>query len=240
MIKNIKTLLLLVVICASCRTLVVNNERQIISDSQPQLGAIGLLDRNVLNRTFKTVETPVLKEKIRLELHKEKFDKKRYEAYLKVSPKNTFQISFVDSLANKPEFYSLQLSDRVEYIESIKSNEKLVEYLKNKPQLQTVTAVSIAVRPQMLSQFDNAESVFLVYDRKLKKYYLELMEKSGTKVKIYFNDIGVFAFDVSGFCWGSNHKHEVELKMLADGVKCSKELKRKAAKVNLEKDYLNF
>src|SRR5699024_9366889 len=113
--------LLLVVICASCRTLVVNNERQIISDSQPQLGAIGLLDRNVLNRTFKTVETPVLKEKIRLELHKEKFDKKRYEAYLKVSPKNTFQISFVDSLANKPEFYSLQLSDRVEYIESIKS-----------------------------------------------------------------------------------------------------------------------
>jgi|GEM_PF-2807064 len=244
--RNLFYFIGIVLLMTSCRTVVINNDNQIISDSQPQLGAIGFLEsklelsKKLKNYTFKTMVIPPLENKIRLELHKEKFDKKRYGAYLQASPENFFQISYIDSLPEKPEFISLQLSDRIAYVANIKNTEKLEEYLKNKPRIESVTAVSIVAKPEVLSFFDNAESVFLAYDRKMENYYLALLESNGSSKKIYFNDLIVFAFETSGFCWGANYKHQVELKMMSDGEKCSKGLKKKAAKVNIEKDYLNF
>lgn len=243
---KIKLLLLLVAACCSCKTVVINNDHQIISDSQPQLGAIGflesqlMLNKNLKNHTFKTMVVPTLEKKIRVELHRESFDKKRYKAYLNTSPENYFEINYTDSLPDKPEFISLQLSDRLEYVESLKNNIKLEEFLKVKPELQSITAVSVAAKPEILSFFDNAESVFLIYDKKLEKYYLELMESNGSRQSVYFNDLCIFAFDVSGFCWGINYKNQVELKMLSDGGKCPRRLKKSAVKVNIERDYLNF
>ncbi|MEL4309118.1 hypothetical protein [Joostella sp. CR20] len=243
--EGIKILIALVVLCYSCKTVTVNNDNQIISDSQPQLGAIGflesrlVLEKEIKRHTFKTVMLPSLESKIRLELHKEKFDKKRYTAYLNTSPKNEYQVSYIDSISTKPEFLSLQLSDRLEYIEHLKGDVKLINYLKDKPELQSVTSISIVVKPELVSFFNNAESIFLVYDKKLKEYHIELMEYSGAKQKVYFNDVIVFAFNTSGFCWGANYKRQVELKMLSDGG-CSKGLKKKATRVNIEKDYLNF
>src|SRR5690606_17515894 len=235
--KNLICAIGIVLLLTSCGTVVVNNDNQIISDSQPQLGAIGFLESQLVlkkalkNYTFKTMVVPSLDKKIRLELHRGKFDKKRYAAYLNTSPENTFQISYIDSLPDKPGFISLQLSDRLEYVEGIKSNKELEGYLRDKPEIQSITAVSIAAKPEVLSFFDNAESVFLVYDTKLEKYYLELMENNGSKQKVHFNDLCVFAFDTGGFCWGANYKYQVELKMLSDGGKCSKGLKKKAANV---------
>ncbi|QLE02039.1 hypothetical protein HX109_10915 [Galbibacter sp. BG1] len=224
----------------SCGTVSVNNHNQMVSDSQPQLGAIGTVHRNLLTRTFKTIATPVLDRKVRLDSYKEEFDKKKFKAYLSASPENEYKINYIDSIPEKPVYYSLQLADHIDYINSIKNDDMLVSYLENKPDAKAITSIAVALQSGVEPFFENAESIFLVYDKKLKKYYLELMENNGSTQKLHFNDLSIFAYDTSGFCWGANKKYEAELIMLSDGNKCASGLKTKASKVDIDKEYLSF
>ncbi|MCX2680341.1 hypothetical protein OOZ15_10350 [Galbibacter sp. EGI 63066] len=237
--KPILLLTVLLAVC-SCKSVMINNNPQIISDSQPQMGSIGFLSQNMLNYTFNTLVVPENDERIRLEVHQEQFDNKKFNAYLKTSQDNPYNISYVDSLPEKPGFVSLKLADNLDYIRGVKQNDKLIDFLKERGDAEVVTSISMVGKKESLQALTQAESVFLVYDMKLKKYYMEALRPEGSPKKIYFKEMSVFAYGLSGFCWGTNRKGEVVLKTLAYGGKCSKGLKRKAVNVDTERDYLGF
>ncbi|MBC9794705.1 hypothetical protein [Sinomicrobium weinanense] len=233
--------LFLIVLLTGCKSVSVNNQFQRTTTEPLELGVIGLHEDYYPNDRFSTTTVPELQHKIRVKAIKNTFNKKKFNAYLKASPENRMQLQYIDSLPDKPEYISLQLIDNVTHVEELNKDKNLVDYLKSQTDAYMVTSVAAVLQGMQLQSVTMAESVFLVYDKDLKKYALEINNRDRTTSRIRMEDMEVFAYGLSFFCWGENKRHRVVIRnIIEENHPCPEDTRKRASKVKKKVNYFKL
>ncbi len=223
-----------------CKTVSVNQETQKTTNNQIVLASIGLQNDNVIQSSFSNTAIPEYKQPIKVFVSAISFDKKTFKAFTEAEQlhQSNLNITYIDSLPNKPKFVSLKIADRVDLIQMLnsKENAEVKNYLTNKEDATIITSVSLALPQQELNEIKQADKVFLVQDG-LKNYALQLYNDDVPTKKIQFNEGVVFAYRTSSCCWQENEKHQINIVDLVDGQsscpnKTYKSAKRAKKKVN--------
>ncbi len=232
---------LLIALFISCKSVSVNNRLQRTTVAPVELGTIGLHEDQYPYDRFSITTVPPLDEKIRVKAVKHVFNKRKFNAYEKASPENRMQLQYIDSLPDKPEYIALQLIDNVTHTEILNRDAALLDYLKPRTDAFMVTSVAAALHGAHIQAIHNAESVFLVYDNEIKKYYLEINNRDKTALKIRMEDMDIFAYGLSFFCWGENTKHRIEIKdIIEEHNSCPDGTYKKASKVKKKVNYFKL
>lgn len=232
---------LFIVLFISCKSITVNNQFQRTTTEPLELGVIGLHEDYYPNDRFSMTTVPELDKKIRVKVVKNTFNKRKFNAYLKASPENRMQLQYVDSLPDKPEYVSLQLIDNVTHVEELNKDKSLVDYLKPRTDAFMVTSVAAALQGIQLQSVATAESVFLVYDKELKKYYLEVNKRDKTTASIRMEDMEVFSYGLSFFCWAEDQRRRVVIgDIIEEHHSCPGDTEKKASEVKKKVNYFKL
>ncbi len=239
MLKSI-FITLCILFLVGCKTVSINQEVQKTTNNQIVLASVGLQKDYVLQTNFNNTAIPKYKQPIKVSVAAISFDKKTFKAFTEARQmqQSTFNITYIDSLPNKPKFISFKIADKVNLIQSLNSKEnvEVKNYLTNKENANIITSISMASSQQILNEITRADKVFLVQDG-LKNYALQLYNNDEPAKTIQFNDGVVFAYRTSSCCWQENEKHQLNIVDLVDGQsscpnKTYKSAKRAKKKVN--------
>ncbi|MDH7445311.1 hypothetical protein [Aquimarina sp. 2201CG14-23] len=243
---NYKNYILAVIslIClAGCRSISVNKTAMHTATTTPiALGVIGIHENHILNTDFQVTTIPTYKKAIRTGITTTNFDKATYKAYLAASQHNAQQITYVDSLDNKPQFLKIELIDWVTTIAELEEayNQQTIEYLKRQEDAEIISSVSMAVSQDMINEMHTAEAVFLI-NKNYKQYELSLVKNGKPYKTIDFSDVTIFGYRLSYFCWGENDKRRVTLFDIVDeNDNCPKNTYKNAEKAKDKIDYFKL
>ncbi len=218
---------------ASCKTLLVDQESQRRADSLMALATIGEGPTHIMKNNFQPTAFPRLRSKVKLQVEEVTFNKKSFQNYLKRNPENPFGLSYVDSLESKPTFLKISIADRVQLINELNAtdNTSIGDYLSTSKNAKMITAISWAVDQNMRNEVLNAESVYLS-NEKGKEYRLVLLDEKHQAKQFSSKKGVVIGYELSGFCWGENEKHEAKIMgLIKEGKACPGKLKKDARRV---------
>lgn len=238
-----KCLFSLLAICSilfSCKSISVNQQPQILTERPVELGAIGLLHTNMMQKSFENVAIPTFKQELKLYLQPVVFSKQTFKAYEKANNiDKKLEIVYNDSIKGVSKYIHLQFLDRVDVTSQLNKefNVGVRSYLESKEKAQMITSVAIALNESDIQTLTNASEVFLQQSSS-KKFSIQLRDKEGNKNTFELSKGVVFAYQVSGFCWKENDKHDLIIADIAnDAEGCPKETYRKASKAVQQEDY---
>lgn len=220
--KNI-IYLLLIVSTVGCQTIKIKNQEYKISAATIELGSIGtaVSINNTMN-DFSTRSFPVIQEKIRLDVQMVPFNKKINEIYLKKTRANQLpvNITYVDSVANKPEFVTISLMDITSFTNELNAlyNKSVFTFLKDTKKASVITSVALVLPNEDMNKLKQADSYYLINNQEAK--YTIALFKQGKKTDIIDLQSGItLAYTIGKFCWSISDKNQWHI---ADVVKDDK------------------
>lgn len=208
-----------------------------------ELGMIGDLDATLTTKEFQTIGLPSLAYKIRLQPVFKSFNTLDYKAYTKLKKQEAlgFEVNYVDSLPNKPEYVRLRLQDKSTLLSELNSakNETLRNQILNNKGADIVTQIDWVISEMNIQQLKAANAIYL--SQNMNAVPIILISKDDQITELRFSDGVVLSYDVSQFCWGFNYKNEPELMAISEkGSSCTGALKRNGTKLKKEKNLFNY
>lgn len=241
-----KSTILLLIACflISCHTAKINNQSQKMNPQHIELGVIGSEQTHLTTTVFETVTVPILNQKIRVQVQSTPFSKTTHKAYTKalIGKNSNDTIKYIDTVAIKPNFISLNLLDQIAYINELNQpdNSSVINYLKNMENMGVITSISAAFNKQHLAQLQQAEEIYLV-NKKHRKYELELINNSKTVHTIEFSNAVIFGYQLSNFCWAKSEKQKfVIANLLSKNSKCQRATHKNPQKLVKKVNHFKF
>lgn len=207
--KSMKPCILFIMIFSmlSCQTAKVKTANYHTSEGAVELGAIGHSTDFALEKGFSTRAYPKLHNNIRLDVQIVPLTKNLNNLYLNKKRYNQSQptIAFVDSLAIKPEYGIITISNVNEYISQLNNDEKVTGFLKHAGNVTAISSIAITIDQNEIQKFRQADTYYLInkYD---SKYSIALF-KNGKQTEILdLNPTNVLAYKLGYFCWAKDSK----------------------------------
>lgn len=180
---------------------------------------------NGFDKDFETITTAILKNKIRIRISEVPFTEKSFNSYteqLKYLGKTT-NLSYIDSIKEKPYFVVVELTDKVGYITELNNeyNKEVLKYLKQSEDLELVSSISLVLQKNELQTIQKADDFYLETSQN-KKVLLFCFQKGKEIGKLDLNSGFVLEYQVSNFCWGKTETDIIELfDIIKTGHSCS-------------------
>jgi len=238
MYKYILYFVLTLFLTISCKTISVNNEVLKITQKQVYPLSIGL------QKGFNTTAIPLLNKPIRLLPSLNTFNTKTFKAFSEAAKKQqtSLNLTYVDSLPDKPKFLNLQVIDFVELANQLNSkhNHDVKAYMVNEPDASIVTNISVAFSAKNINKLNQADKVFLTQDG-LKDFALQLFTNGQKTESIKFNQGVVFAYKKSHNCWQEDSKYQLQIVSFVDGLDgCPRKTYRSAERAKKKINYFKL
>ncbi|AXG69210.1 hypothetical protein KORDIASMS9_01430 [Kordia sp. SMS9] len=235
--------ILLSITVVSCTTISVHQTTQKLTETNVELGSIGLSNETVISNSYKSIAIPVFEEKIKLSVQPVAFSKQTFKAFAKANEQTKkVALAYTDSLNVKPEYVLLQFVDRVAITSALNDakNTGLRSYLETKEDAQMVTSVAVGFSTEDINLLKKAEEVFLVQSAS-KKFSLQLVFLDGKKQVLVVSKGVVFAYETANFCWKENNKHKLVIAdIVSDSEGCPPNTHRKAHKAVQKDNYFKL
>lgn len=204
--------ILLIISTISCQTTKIKNQEYKISPATIELGSIGtaVSINNTMN-DFSTRSFPVIQEKIRLDIQMVPFNKKINEIYLKKTKASQLpvNITYIDSLPNKPEFVTITLMDLTSFTNELNApyNKSVLTFLKDREKASVITSVALVLPNEDINKLKQADSYYLINNQEAK--YTIALFKQGKKTDVIDLQAGItLAYTIGKFCWALSDKHQ--------------------------------
>jgi hypothetical protein len=228
----------------SCKTISVYNEDQNTTIQSVLIGTVGFDEDFILKRDYNKVAIPTYKNPIKVHASLIDFNKTVFKAFenAQKSQPVLMGLTYIDSVKTKPQYLKLEISDRLEVLNSLNntSNKSLFELLKIKNDAHLVTTIAIAFNVKQLELISKAEEVFLESSG-LKNYSLNLYANGEKQHIIQFNEGVIFAYQTSNCCWKQNDKYQLEIIDLVEGNdKCPNNSFRSSNRAKKKINYYKF
>ncbi|MCD2260796.1 hypothetical protein [Psychroserpens luteolus] len=241
-----KHIYILLIICCllSCTSVKVLNESQNTTIQNVSLGTIGLDKDFVIEKDYNNIAIPKYEKPIKIYASLIDFNKASFKAFenaLKVQS-SKINLTYNDTLDAKPKYLKLEVSDRLEVINSLQStaNKSLFELLKNNNEAHLVTSIAIAIDQSQLHLLANAEEIFLEGSG-IKSYSINSYSDGKLQHKLKFNTGVVFAYQTSSCCWKQNDKYQLEIvDLVENNDKCPNNTYRSSKRAEKKINYYKF
>ncbi len=239
--KSFNLALLLILLTYSCST--YQNKQQINTISIPELGSFVKNKGQLWFSSASEIGHCQWKKPLKVKLKQLPFNKVSYHQYSKYIEKSNRinSVAYVDSLPNKPKYLHLEIADKIELTSILndKTNDKVRDYLSKDHEYKMATGISFSVEDATMPIFMTAEHMLLQQDS-AKNVSLIVVTKNERK-KVNLNELEIFDFNFSSFCWGENRYHQKRIENIRSGnSKCPKGTYAKAAKIKDNSSYLKF
>ena len=237
-------LLVLMLLLLHCKSLSISKETHTKTSQSLEIGAIGEDKIFLLEEDYNSTALPIYNNPIKINISVLNFNNSSYKAFSKANNSRTvpLQITFVDSLSEKPKFLKLEIADRVTVLNALKdpSNKDIKEYILNKKNAHIISAISLVLDDTKMKSTTDADTVFLEQDGE-KNYIINAYKNSQLVSSIHFNEGVVFAYQASNFCWQENSKHQLNIVDIVESTdKCPNNSYRSAKRAKKKIDYFKF
>jgi len=230
-------------IFSACKTVSINQETYRTTSDPVSLGSIGTGKEYVLEGKYTNTAFVAYHQPIKLSSSVLPFSQKTHKLFTKASEKQSsdLKINYTDSLAEKPKFVQLYISDKVTVLKQLnnENNEQLIDYLKLQPEAKIVTSISLAFNQENLNQLQTAENAFLVQSG-YRRYVIGLYNEGKLVNQIPVNEGVVFAYETSFFCWKENKRRQLQIVDMTNGDPCPKKTYSKSRKAKKEENYFKL
>ncbi|WP_299363500.1 hypothetical protein [Winogradskyella sp.] len=242
--KHLFSLYLLICLCYNCKSISVANESQTKTTQSIELGIIGEDKLFLLEEDYNSMAIPLYTKPIRLSVSMQEFNNSSFKAFTSANNKKqqSFNISYADSLKNKPKFLKLELADRVTVLNMLndKQNSNVKDYLRNKKNAHLISALSIALSNEKMNAILDADVLFLEQDTN-KTLVLKAYQKNQVLTSLKFHDGVVFAYQASNFCWQEDDKYQLSIVDIVESTdKCPNSTYRNAKRAKKNINYFKF
>jgi hypothetical protein len=208
------TILVFASILMSCNSVKINNGFQKTTTQNLLLGTIGEQKDFILEQDYNQTAMVQYSNPVRINVSLSDFNKTTFKAFEKAKKGQAAElnITFVDSLENKPKYLNLEIADRVAVLNALnsKENKDIFQYLQNKPNAHLVSNLTVAFNESLTNAIIKADKVFLEQDG-IKNYKLSLYKDNKIAQTILLNEGVVFTFKTSSFCWKQNNQYQLEI-----------------------------
>lgn len=233
-----------IVICTACKTVTVQNKQYQTTTQKVALGSIGIDETFDLEKTYSYSGIPNYIDRVKVQITPITFNKTTYKAYnsaKKLQP-TSIDLTYIDSLPNKPKFLNIETSDKIELIKLLNdnSNRDIKAYFENQTNSHVVTNVSIVLNENDINDLLKADEVY-IEQIGLKVVGLKLYTNNKVTRNINFNDGVVFAYRASSVCWKENAKYQLKIVDLVEGDNgCPSQTYSSAKRAKKKIDYYKF
>lgn len=205
---------LLIASFTSCRTLSVQQERQIKTTQNLQLGTIGVHKNFMLEQDYNFTAIPQYQSPIKVNVTRVPFNKTKIKAFenAKSIQNKSVVVTYVDSVKPKPRFLKLEIADRVAVLKSLNSKENrgVFQFLQNKSNAHLISTISVVFDAQIATKLSSAQEVFLE-PKGINNYVLKTYDHNNEQDSVSFKQGVVFGYQTSKACWKENKKHQLEI-----------------------------
>jgi hypothetical protein len=192
----------------------VNGEHQTSTKQSLILGTIGFEKDFIAEYDYKTIALPNYENPIKVAASLVTFNKRTFKLYSEAqnTQSHIININYNDSLDKKPQYLKIEISDRLEVLNSLKdeTNSDVFQFLKDNNKSHLVTSVAIAFNESNINLINDAQEIFLETTG-VKTYSLNLYKGKTLQKKIFFNEGVIFAYQTSNCCWKQNDKYQLEI-----------------------------
>ena len=161
--RRILTLIFISFLIFGCKTISVNQKTQKLTETNVELGSIGLSNGTVLSHSYESIAIPTFKKELKLSVQPVSFSKHTFKAFAKANEQTKkVALTYSDSLKIKPEYILMQFVDRVAITSALNDskNTGVRSYLENKEDAQMITSVSVAFSEKDINTLKRAEEAF--------------------------------------------------------------------------------
>lgn len=228
----------------NCKSISVYNESQYTTTQNIAIGTIGLNKDFIIERDYNNVAIPKYDNPIKVNVSFIAFNKTSFKAFedAKKNQNSTIDVVYNDSVDIKPRYLKLEVSDRLEVLNSLNSdaNKSLFELLKTKKGAHLVTSVALVLSASEMMDLANAEELFLEGSG-IKSYSLNTYKDGALQKVMKFNEGVIFAYQASNACWKQNDKYQLEIVDLVEtNDKCPSYTYRSSKQAEKKIDYYKF
>lgn len=234
---------LVLVSITACRTFSVQQERQIKTTQNIQLGTIGIHKNFIIEHAYNVAATPQFLNPIKVKVSRIPFNKVKLKAFerAKSAQNKAIVVNYIDSVNPKPHFLKLEIADRVAVLKSVnaKENTAVFQFLKNKTNAHLVSTISVVFEAQTATKLSTAQEVFLEHTG--SKYVLKTYNQNNEQQSIHLSEGVIFGYQTSNTCWKENHKRQLEIiDFVESNERCPLNSSRLARHAKKKQDYKNF
>ncbi len=236
-------LLVIILSVVSCKTVQVQQSQQRTTKKVVEIGSIGTITKGLQQNVFQTSNLPVYKQKIRVAASITTFTDATFNAYAQAAKEQSkpIQITYIDSVANKPGYAHLRILDKVALLNELNAthNKATNTFLQNSNANVLVTSMSAYFGAVDLSTISQAEEVYVV-NNKPQKYSLELV-KNGKPFALLDISKGVpFTYTTASFCWKKEGSKISIANIIESRETCAKDTYRNVARLNKKVNYFKY
>ncbi|WP_117885590.1 hypothetical protein [Aureibaculum luteum] len=233
--KKIITILSLISILFSCKTIQVNQQSQKTTKTVVELGVIGKVNYKFKTDRLETTALPVYNQKIRVATNNVVFNTTTFKTYTKASNQQNqkINITYIDSAENKPSYVNLQFLDKVQLINELNAeyNDGISTYLQNAKNNIIITGISTYFNSEDLENLSQADEVYLI-NNKPKKYNLELIKNGRTIANIDMANGVSFTYTTASFCWKKEYGKISIVNITGANEGCGKDTYKNVSRLN--------
>jgi len=245
--RKISTVLLCIYflfLIVSCKSISIENKQHFQTNENITLGSIGSDENFILEKTYSAIGIPKYFKPIKVNVTAISFSNTSYSVFRKanLSQKDIIKVNYHDSLKIKPNFLSINISDRISLIHLLnqKENIEIKDFLLNDNHSHIVTGISIVFDKEITEAIKNAEEIFIEQSG-IKSIALKLYNKSKLESTINFNEGVVFSYRTASVCWKENSKYQLEIVDLVEGDNsCSKQTYKSSKRAKTDINYYKF
>jgi len=237
-------IVLLIASFTSCRTLSVQQERQMKTTQNIQLGTIGVHKNFMLEQDYNFAAFPQFQHPIKVQVNGVPFNKAKLKAFenAKRTQNKSVVVKYVDSVKPKPHFLKLEIADRVAVLKSLNSegNKDVFQFLQTKSNAHLVSTISVVFDAETAAKLSTAQEVFLEHTG-INNYVLKTYDTNKEQHSIHFSEGVVFGYQTSKACWKENKKRQLEIvDFVESDDRCPIDTHRLAKKAKKKINYKNF
>ncbi|MDB9954028.1 hypothetical protein OAD49_00515 [Flavobacteriaceae bacterium] len=228
----------------SCRTLSVQQERQIKTTQNLELGTIGVHKNFMIEQDYNFTAFPQFQHPIKVHVTGVPFNKSKLKAFenAKSAQNKAIVVKYVDSVKLKPRFLKLEIADRVAVLKSLNSKENtdVFQFLQNKTNAHLISTISVVFEAEIAAKLSTAQQVFLEHTG-INNYVLKTYDNNKEQHSIHFSEGVVFGYQISNVCWKENKKRQLEIvDFVESDDRCPINTHRQAKKAKKKINYKNF
>ncbi|WP_075341344.1 hypothetical protein [Tenacibaculum agarivorans] len=206
----------------SCHVL-PKKEKLYTSYTTLDLGVVGIQKKSLRKSEYQVVGVPEFKKRIRLNATIKKFTAsnfKSYTAYIDHTSKEQ-QIQFNDSIQPVPNFIEFEITDKVQVIEALNSdNIEVQRYLVKNPDVTIVSKLKGVTNPAILEQVKKSDTFYLQTSPN-RQQFIHMYKGDKLIGKINTSAMDTFEYDVSSFCWQVSDRDSMKIiGMVEEGELC--------------------
>lgn len=232
--------ILLIVILASCKTPLVNQQVHHSATAIPELLSIGKQPPALLERPFQIIGVPNLPRQIRLDIKQLPYNQTSYKAYTYHQKQMNKEVGFTlkDSINPAPNFFQLSVLDRITLAETFNAdpNKVLQDYIMEDSEILMVSSILFNVSNQIRDQLLEAEEAYAIQNG-VSNVEIQLVKEGHVFATLNLSELQPFSYGVSNFCWGLDKRNRPEIKAIINNKDCPQNTKTKAYKLESPYNY---